>query len=171
MPEAVETKEIHFLDGLLWRPVVVRHAIGGDENAGAIVAEAAVNENFFVVIFEEGKKLRDLIVGGRRPAADGNVDEANAGGFGLLAFPFYFVRIFAAKIDDGSDAEFFELRDAFGARLGAAKKRVVDFSGVGETGKLQFFSERNRGDGGRRIILRRRGNGKDCEKRKKKERA
>ena len=52
MPEAVEAEEIHFLDGLVGRPVVVRHAIGGDENAGAIVAESAMNENFVVVIFE-----------------------------------------------------------------------------------------------------------------------
>ena len=52
MPEAVEAEEIHFLDGLMRKPVVVRHAIGGDENAGAIVAESAMNEDFFVAIFE-----------------------------------------------------------------------------------------------------------------------
>ena len=52
MPEAVETEEIHFFDCLMRRPVIMRHAIGGDENAGAIVAEAAVNENFVAVIFE-----------------------------------------------------------------------------------------------------------------------
>ena len=140
MPEAVETEEVHFLDGLVGRPVIVSHAIGGDENAGAIVAEAAVDEDFFFVILEEGKKLRDLFVGGRRPSAYRNIDEAHAGGFGLLAFPFDFVWVFAAKVDDGGDAEFLELFEAFGAKLGAAKKGIVDFSGVGDAGKLEFFA-------------------------------
>ena len=52
MPEAVETEEIHFFDCLMRKPVIVSHAIGGDENAGAIVAESAMNENFVVVILE-----------------------------------------------------------------------------------------------------------------------
>ncbi len=168
MPEAVETEEVHFLDGLVGRPAVVRHAIGGYENAGAIIAEAAVDEDFFFVILEEGKKLRDLFVGGRSPSAYRNADEAHAGGFGLLALPFDFVWVFAAKVDDGGDAEFLELFEAFGAKLGPAKKRIVDFSGVGDAGKLEFFAERDGRDGGRRIILRRCGNGKGGEKSEKK---
>ncbi len=171
MPEAVEAKEIHFLDGLVGRPAVVRHTIGGDENAGAIIAEAAVNEDFFIVILEEGKKLRDLFVGGRRPAAYGNVDEAHAEGFGLLAFTLNLLTTFAAKIDDGGDAEFLEPRDAFGMRLRATKERIVDFSGIVNTRELKLFAEGNGGDGGRRIILRRRKRGKDEEQTKEKKRA
>ena len=106
-----------------------------------------------------------MFVGGRRPSAYRNVDEAHSGGFGLLAFPFDFVRVFAAKVDDGGDAEFFELFEAFGAKLGSAKKRIVDFAGVGDAGKLEFFAERDRRDGGSRIILRGCGNGKGGEKR------
>lgn len=154
MPKTVETEEIHLFDGLLRRPVIMCHAIGGDENAGAIVAEPAVNENFVVVILEERKKLRDLIVGGRRPSADGNVNEVHAGGFGLLALPFDFVRIFAAKIDDGGDAQFLELFEAFRLRLCAAEEGIVDFSDVGEAGELEFLAERERRDGRRRNILR-----------------
>ena len=78
MPEAVETKEVHFLDRLIGRPVVVRHAVGGNENAGAIIAEAAMDKNFFVPVVEERKELRYLIVRRRRPAADGNTNKANA---------------------------------------------------------------------------------------------
>jgi len=168
VPEAVETEEIHFLDGLVGEPMIVRHAIGGDEDAGAIVAEPAMNENLVVVIFEKRKKLRDLVIGRSRPAADRNVYEVHADGFGLLLFPFDFVWIFAAKIDNGRDAEFFEFRDALGKRLCATKKRIVDSSSVGDTGEFQFFAERDRGDGGRRIILRRRGSGNSGEKSEKK---
>src|SRR5256885_4468520 len=115
--------------------------------------------------------MRDVFVCGRKPSANWNVDEAHAGGFGLLAFPFDFIRVFAAKVDDGGDAEFLELFEAFGARLGSAKKRIVDFSGVGDAGKLEFFAERDGRDGGRRIILRRCGNGNGGEKREEKQSA
>lgn len=52
MPETVEAEKVHFLEGLVRRPVVIRHAVGGDENAGAIIAESTVDKNFFVVILE-----------------------------------------------------------------------------------------------------------------------
>lgn len=171
MPETVETEEIHFFDGLLRRPVIVRHAIGGDENAGAIVAEPAMNENFFVFIFEQRKKFRDLIVGGRRPPADGNVDKVHAGRFGLLAFPFDLVGIFAAKVDDGGDAQFLQLFEASRQRLCAAEKGIVDFSGVGEAGELEFFAVRERRDGRRRNILRCQSKRKDGEEGETKKRA
>ena len=89
----------------------------------------------------------------------------------MLAFPFDFVWVFAAKVDDGGDAEFLELFEAFGAKLGSAKKRVVDFSGVWDAGKLEFFAERDGRDGGRRIILRQRKRRKDEEQTEEKKRA
>src|SRR5882757_1658575 len=46
MPEAIEAEEIHFPHGLFGRPFFDGDAIGGGENAGAIIAEAAVHENF-----------------------------------------------------------------------------------------------------------------------------
>ena len=135
MKAFVEAKEIHFVDGLVGGPTVVCDAVACDEDSRAIVAEAAMNENFFVRIVEERKKLGDLVVGWRSPAADGNVDEANAECFGLFTLPGNFVGIFAAKVNDGSDAESFELLKAFGTRLRAAKERIVYFPGVGNAGK------------------------------------
>ena len=46
MPKAVEAKKIHLLQGLLGGPFFEGHAIGGHEDAGAIIAEAAVHEIF-----------------------------------------------------------------------------------------------------------------------------
>lgn len=135
MPKAVETEEIHFLDGLIGKPAIMRHSIGSNKNSSSIMAKAAVDKNLFVLIFEKRKKLGDLVVGWRSPAADGNVDEANAERFGLFTLPGNFVGIFAAKVNDGSDAESFELLKAFGTRLRAAKERIVYFPGVGNAGK------------------------------------
>ena len=148
MPETVETEEIHFFNGLLRRPVIMRHAIGGDENASAIVAEAAMNENFFFgIVAKESKEGGDLIVGGRRPSTDRNADETDAERFGLPALPGNFVGIFTAQIDDGSDTEIFEFLDAFGAWLCAAEESVVDFSAVGQAAEFQFFAVSRAQDG------------------------
>ncbi len=132
--------------------MIVSHAIGGDKHAGAIVTEAAVNEDLRVRISEERKKLRDLIVCWWRPAADGNIYELQSSCFGLFAFPGDFVGIFAAKIDDGGDTEGFQLLESFGVRLGTPEERIIDFSCVGEAGEFEFFAQRNWTDGGGRII-------------------
>src|SRR6202008_3152468 len=84
MPKAVKSEEVHFVDGLLRGPAFVSHAIGGDENAGAIVAKTAMDENsFFGIVAKESKEGGDLIVGGRRPSTDWNADETDAERFGL----------------------------------------------------------------------------------------
>src|SRR6266403_3814338 len=86
MPKAVEAKQIHLFHGLLGRPFVEGYAIGGDEHAGAIIAEAAVHENFlFGVIVEEGKELNHLLIRWRRPSTYRNMHETQAHGVGLLA--------------------------------------------------------------------------------------
>ena len=106
MPKAVEAKEIHFFGGLFGGPLLDGYAIDGGEHAGAIVAEAAVHKDFLpTVVTEEGKKLDDLFVGWRVPAADGNVDKAHAHGFGVLALPRDLFAVLAAQIDDGGDAQ------------------------------------------------------------------
>ena len=46
MPESVEAEEVHFFHGLFRGPLLESHAIGSDENSGAIVTKAAVDENF-----------------------------------------------------------------------------------------------------------------------------
>jgi len=105
VPEAVKAEEIHFFHRLIGRPFVDGHAIDGGEHAGAVVTEAAVQEDFLpVIIAEEREKLDHLFISWRGPAADGNVDEAHAQGFGVLALPGDFLAVFAAQIDDGGDA-------------------------------------------------------------------
>ena len=106
VPEAVEAEEIHFFGGLFGRPLLDGHAIDGGEYSGAIVAEAAMQEDFLSgIVAEERKELDDLCIGGRGPAADGNIDEAHAERFGVLALPQNFFAVFAAQIDDGGDAQ------------------------------------------------------------------
>ncbi len=96
-------------------------AIRGDEDAGAILSKTAMNENLFVgAAAKDGKKLRDLLVAGSGPAADRKMKEADSQGFGLLTFPSNFVRILAAKIDDGGDAKLFELLQTLPIGLRAA---------------------------------------------------
>lgn len=136
VPETIEAEEIHFLDGLGGRPAVVAHAVGRHEDAGAIVAETAMDEDFFVRVAKERKKLRDLVIAGRRPTADGDVDEAQAGGFGLFALPRDFIGVFAAKIDDGGNAERFQLLKASGFWLRTTIERIVNFSKVRESGEF-----------------------------------
>ena len=148
VPEAVEAEEIHFFGGLVGGPLLDGHAIDGGENAGAIVAEAAVQEYFLPgIVAEEREKLDHLFVTGRGPATNGNVDEAHAQGFGVLALPDDFFAILAAQIDDGSDAQNFELREAHFTRLRAAIQDIVDFSGVGNSGDVKFFAVSRRGEG------------------------
>ena len=63
MPETVEAEEIHFIHGLLGGPALEGHAVGGDKNAGAIVAEAAMNENPFLrMVTKDLEELGDLLV-------------------------------------------------------------------------------------------------------------
>src|SRR5215467_16189256 len=148
VPESVEAEEVHFVDGLLRRPAVVRHAIGGDEHAGAVVPEAAVHKDFPAGIFaEKRQESGDLIVRRRRPAAYGNADKTDAESLGLLSFPGNLAGIFTAQVDDGGDAELLQLFQAFRARLRAAKKRIVDLSAIGKSVELQFFAVSGTDDG------------------------
>jgi hypothetical protein len=157
MPEAVEAEEIHLIQGLLARPLFVGDAIGSHEDAGAVFAKMAVNEYFLSrIVAEEREKLNHLFVGRRRPFVDGDVDEAHSQGLDLLAFPEDFCGIFEAKIDDGVDAEFFELGETFGFRLGATVEMIIHFSTVGNKGDAKFFSVGRMhlgGRSGRRSLL------------------
>jgi len=138
---------------LLGGPFVDGHAIGGDEHAGAIIAEAAVHENFFFgVIVKEGKELNHLLIRWRGPSIDRNKDETHAQGVGLLAFPGDRVGIFTAKIDNGGDAEFLEFGQALRSGLRAAIKMVIDSAGVGNAGDGKFVSICRMHHGGRKRL-------------------
>src|SRR5712692_10053943 len=66
MPEAAETKKIHFIHGLLRGPFFHGHAVGGDEHTGAVVAEAAVHENLLRrIVAKQREKLPHLFIGWR----------------------------------------------------------------------------------------------------------
>ena len=161
VPEAVEAEEVHFLGGLFGGPFLEGHAIGSDENTGAIVAKTAVHENLLPrSAAEEGEKLDELFVGRRRPTADGDVHKAHAERFCGLAFPFDFVATFAAQIDDGGDAQFFQLNKAVFLGLCAAVEGFGDFSRVVNSGEVEFLSVSGPNDGrsgGWRQVLRKKG--------------
>src|ERR1700739_5005865 len=109
MPSVVETEGIHLGEGLLGGPMVEGNAIAGDEDAGAIVAEATMNKNGFArSLAEQGKKLCDLRGRWIGKTADRNRNETDAESFGARAFQLAGVGRFAAQIDDGGDAEFFQ---------------------------------------------------------------
>lgn len=107
VPNAVEAEEVHLMKGLLGGPLFKSHAIGGYEDAGAVLAEMTMDENFLRgVLAKEREELKHLLVGRGGPAANGDADETHAQGLDLLAFPLHFRGIFEAKIDNGVDAEF-----------------------------------------------------------------
>ena len=144
----METEEIHFFYGLFCRPFLRSHAISGDENAGAIFTEAAMHEDFLPrIVVEQREKLSDLFVGWGRPATNGDVHEAHAQGFGALALPCDFFAVLAAQIDDGGDAQHFQLREAHFFGLCAAIESIGDFPGMENSADAQFLSEGRLRDG------------------------
>ena len=141
MPQAVESKKVHFVHRLLRLPAFDGHAIGGDENTGTVATETAVNKNPFLrMVAKEREKLRDLFVARRLPSADGNVHKTHSERFRLPAFPLHFIPIVAAQIHYGSDSEILELQESLGVRLRAAEERVADFSAVRNAGELESLA-------------------------------
>ena len=142
VPESVEAEEVHFFQGLFRGPFFDGHAVSGDKHAGTIIAEAAVHEYFLLrIIAEHGEKLRDLIVGRRSPATDGNMDEAYSERFSLPALPYNFPSVFAAQIDDCSNPQLLQFRKAALMWLRATIQRIVDLAGIRNSRELQFFAE------------------------------
>ena len=81
------------LDG----PLVMRHAVSGDKHSSAILAKMAMDKDLLIgMIAKKQEKLRDLFIGGGRPAADRNIDELHAEGFCLSALPSGPAGIFGA---------------------------------------------------------------------------
>ena len=79
MPKTIEAKKIHLLQSLLGRPFVNGHAIDGDEDASAIIAEVAVHEDFlFRLVAKKREELDDLFIRRGRPATNWNMNETNA---------------------------------------------------------------------------------------------
>ena len=105
MPKTVEAKKIHLIQGLLGGPFFEGHAIGGNEDAGPIIAEAAVHENFFFgIIAKEGKELNYVLIRWRGPSTDRNMHETHTQRLSLPLFPSNLRGVFTAQIDNGGDA-------------------------------------------------------------------
>src|SRR6266436_5264553 len=177
MPESIESEKVHFFQGLLRWQFFEGHAVNSHKNAGAVIAIAAVHKDLFLrAVSEDPKKLHDLFVGRRRPSADRDMNEANPQRFRSFFFPVNFLLVFAAEIDNGGAAEFFQLDQAGISRLGAAIQMIVDFSGVRNASDAQFFAVSGvhlGRSGSLHLILRGDARGKDKNKnpRKNEERA
>ena len=142
MPESVEAEEVHFFHGLFRGPLLESHAISSNENTGAIVTEATVDENLLPWFpAKQRQELNHLFVRWRRPAADGDVHKAHAQRFGSLALPGDFFLVFAAEIHNCGEAQQLQFREARFFGLRAAVERLSDFAGVVNTHDLQFLPE------------------------------
>ena len=171
MPKTVEAKKIHLVQGLLGGPFLEGHAIGGNEDAGAIIAEAAVHENLlFRIVVEKGKELNYVLIRWRGPSTDRNMHETHTQRLSLLLFPSNRPGIFASQIDNGGDAKFLEFGQALQSRLRAAIKMVIDSADIRNTWSAKFFSVCRTHHGGRkrlRMVLS--GKRKRAERRKNQE--
>src|SRR5260370_40002435 len=82
----VKAEGNHFGEVMVRGPILPGNTIGGNHHSGAIFSVVAVDEDFLLgIVLGQFEKLRHLRVGGRRPAAHGNIDEAHSQGFGLTA--------------------------------------------------------------------------------------
>ena len=140
---AVKTEGVHLVERLLSRPMLHGHAVGSDEDASAVLAVLAVDEDSFVRVGgKNGEELNNLLIGGRGESRNGNVDEMQAGGFGLPAFGVDDIGMFAAEVNNGADAQFFEFRERGEVWLRATIEAIVDFSGIGNADEVNFFAVR-----------------------------
>ncbi len=97
--------------------------VGGDEDAGTILAKFAVNEDFLGRRFTKEREEFGELNGSRRgETADRDGNEVNAERIRTCTFLIASVRGFAAQIDDGGDTEFIEFGEFGKLRLRAAKE-------------------------------------------------
>jgi len=144
MPGVVEPEGVHFGQSWIGGPVIEGDTIGSDEYAGAVVAEAAVNKDSLLGgLAKERKELRKLRGSGIREAANGNGDEMHAERLGTRAFRLSGARGAGTQIDDGRDAEFFELCESGQTGLCATKKLFGNLPRVGNAANRQFFGKGN----------------------------
>jgi hypothetical protein len=142
MPEPFEMKKVHLFQSALRGPVLKCNAIGGDEYAGTIVAQPTMHVHFFFrLLLKKREELNEFLVLGRRPAAGTNVYKAHTLRFRALSLRSDRALPLAAKIDDGGDADFFQLLDALLVGLRAAVEKLVDLAHVRDTTQLDFFGK------------------------------
>jgi hypothetical protein len=141
MPKAIETEIIHFACSLLGGPFFKDHAISSDKDAGAIIAEMAVDENLLTgIVAKKREELDELFVVGRVPTIDGDMDEMHAEGFREFALRSNPFGVFGAEIDDRHDSQLLQLRKTLIPGLRAAIENVGDFSAIGDAGNMKFLA-------------------------------
>lgn len=97
------------------------------------------------------EELSDFFIFGRRPTGAGQIDEANARGFGPLPLPLDQAVHFAAQINNSIDAKILELLDGAILWLRATIEEVVDLAEIGNTRHINLLSEWGAHD--RRLVV------------------
>src|SRR3974390_602472 len=142
VPERFEMEFVHFRKSLRGSPMLEGNAIRGEKYAGAIAAEPAMNENRLLGAFgNRREELGHLLVGRRRPAIARNQNIFHSKFFRLLSLVLAVVSEFAAQIDDGGDAAFFQFFQSLFVRLRAAIEMMVQFSGILDALDVNFSGE------------------------------
>jgi len=131
VPEFEVVKGAHLLNRLSGCPAVEGDAMGGDEHAGAISAEPAMDEDFPSWLFaNKSEEAGDLFVRRWRPAIARQIHETNAEGFRTLAFILNYSMQLGSKVDNCVDAELFEVIEPVVPRLGPAIERIIDLAKI-----------------------------------------
>src|SRR5216683_6959581 len=94
---------------------------------------------FLRVGAEQRKKLRYLLLTWGRPATHRNLYKVDAKGFGSLAFPLRFRKIFSAKIHDRGYPQGAQLFHPLRVWLSPSVQGRVDPAAIGEAANLQSF--------------------------------
>ena len=128
---AGESELAHLLHGFVGGPAFVGHAVGCDGHAGAVVAEAAVQEDYLAGIFRDQLEKSDegAVVGKRAMPRDGDILHAELGDRGLFALVGA-----AAHVDDDGDSHVLEAFEGLGTRFASAVEMGRDFAEVWDTG-------------------------------------
>lgn len=149
--EAMDTGEaelFHLVHGLVRGPSFIGHAVGSDGESGAVVAEAAVNEDFLaLVVVDDFEEARERFVAweGTTPW-DGDVSHAECGCGG-----FFGLAGAATHVDDDRDFHFLKIFEALMAGLAAAVESGGDFSKVRDA---SHFRVAGNGAQSREVLLR-----------------
>lgn len=128
---ADESELAHLLHGFVGGPAFVGHAVGRNGHTGAVVAEAAVHEDFLAGIFCDHfqKSNERAVVGKWAMPRDGDILHAELGDRGLFALVGA-----AAHVDDDGDSHLLEAFESSGARVASAVKMGRDFAEVWDAG-------------------------------------
>lgn len=121
----------HLVEGFVGGPSFVGHAVGGYGEAGAVVAETTVNEDFpGGVVVDDFEEVREGCIRGERTMPwDGDVFHPEVGDGGFLG-----AVVAAAHVDDDGDSHVLEIFETFASGLAPAIEIGSDFAEVSDAG-------------------------------------